>query len=80
MQTAQAIAEVLGGYAKANPVDMAKLSECSDWQALAKWELTRRAARLLELFDDQSLAAIASGDIDLQALCRQAAAGQKGGK
>lgn len=50
-------------YAKANPADMAKLGECSDWPALAKWEQTRRAARLLELFDDQTVAAIASGEM-----------------
>lgn len=67
-------------YAKANPADMAKLGECSDWPALAKWEQTRRAARLLELFDDQTVAAIASGEIDLQTLCQEAAAGQKGAR
>jgi hypothetical protein len=80
MQSAKDILELLGGYAKANPADMAKLGECSDWQALAKWEVTRRAARLLDLFDDQTLAAIASGEIDLQDLCQQAAAGQKGAR
>lgn len=80
MQTVRDIAEVLGGYAKANPADMAKLGECSDWPALAKWEQTRRAARLLELFDDQTVAAIASGEIDLQTLCQEAAAGQKGAR
>lgn len=76
----QEVSEVLGGYAKANPADLAKLRECSDWPALAKWEQTRRAARLLELFDDQIVAAIASGEIDLQALCQEAAAGQKGAR
>ena len=78
MQTVRDIAEVLGGYAKANPADFTKLSEYSDWQALAKWDQTRRAARLLELFDDQTVAAIASGEINLQSLCQEAAAGQKG--
>lgn len=80
MQTVRDIAEVLGGYARANPAGMAKLGECSDWPALAKSEQTRRAARLLELFDDQTVAAIASGEIDLQALCHEAAAGQKGAR
>ena len=53
MQTASDISDVLGGFAKSNPADLAKLSERSDWQALAKWEATRRAAKLLELFDDK---------------------------
>lgn len=72
------IAELLDGYSQANPADLTKLSERSDWSALAKWEQSRRAARLLEIFDDQSLAAIACGDIDLQTLCQEAAA--KGSK
>lgn len=76
MQTASDISQVLGGFAKANPGDLAMLSERSDWQALAKWEATRRAAKLLELFDDQTLAAIASGEIDMATLCKEAAAGQ----
>lgn len=76
MQTASDISEVLGGFAKANTGDLAKLSERSDWQALAKWEATRRAAKLLELFDDQTLAAIASGEIDMAALCKEAVAAQ----
>lgn len=80
MQKEEEIAEVLGGYAKANLADLIALSERGDWQALAKWEQTRRAARLLELFDDQTVAAIASGEIDLQALCQEAAAGQKGAR
>ena len=53
------IEDVLSGYAKANPADIAKRGECSDWPALAKWEQTRRAARLLELFDDQTVVAMA---------------------
>jgi hypothetical protein len=80
MQTTSDISELLGGYAKSNPDELSKLSERGDWQALARWEATRRAAKLLELFDDQTLAAIASGEIDLQALCQQAAAGQKGAR
>lgn len=70
-------AQLLAGFAKANPAELAGLSERDDWQALAKWEATRRATRLLELFDDQTLAAIASGEIDLPTLFREAAAGQK---
>jgi len=77
MQTASDISEVLGGFAKTNPADLAKLSERSDWQALAKWEATRRAAKLLGLFDDQTVAAIASGEIDMHALCKEAAARQR---
>lgn len=80
MKKFEGIVEILGGYARANPADMAKLGECSDWPALAKWEQTRRAARLLELFDDQTVAAIASGEIDLQTMCQEAAAGQKGAR
>jgi len=77
MQTASDISDALGGFAKANPADLAKLSERSDWQALAKWEATRRAAKLLELFDDQTVAAIACGEIDLNAMCKEAAARQR---
>ena len=77
MQTASDISDVLGGFAKANPADLAKLSERTDWQALAKWEATRRAAKLLELFDDQTVAAIARGELDLNAMCEEAAARQR---
>lgn len=71
------VSEVLGGYAKADPRSLLKMAESNDWRALAVWEATRRAARLLELFDDQTLEAIASGAIDMQALCREAATGQR---
>lgn len=71
------VSEVLGGYAKADLRGLLSLAESNDWRALAAWEATRRAARMLELFDDQTLKAIASGEIDMQALCRQAAASQK---
>ena len=76
-QMTQEIEEVLAGYAKANPTDLARLGEYNNWKELARWEETRRAAHLLKLFDDQALASIASGEIDLQALCLQAAAAQK---
>jgi|LNFM01.1.fsa_nt_gb hypothetical protein len=71
------VSEVLGGYAKANPESLLRMAESNDWRALAVWEATRRAARLLELFDDQTLKSIAAGEIDMQALCREAATSQR---
>ena len=69
--------EVLGGYGKADPESLLRMAESNDWRALAVWEATRRAARLLELFDDQTLKSIAAGEIDMQALCREAATSQR---
>jgi hypothetical protein len=77
MQTTSDVSELLGGYAKSNLDDLSKLTEGSDWQALAKWETTRRAAKLLELFDDQTVAAIASGEIDMNDLCKEAVERQR---
>lgn len=77
MQTAEHIVDVLGGYMRASPDGFAKLSEITDWETLARWEEARRAAQLLAVFDDQTVAAIAAGAIDLQALCRKVAAGHK---
>lgn len=77
MQTTSDVSELLGGYAKSNLDELSKLTERSDWQALAKWETTRRAAKLLELFDDQTVAAIASGEIDMNDLCKEAVERQR---
>jgi len=77
MQTTSDISELLGGYAKSNHDELSKLSERGDWQALATWGATRRAAKLLELFDDQTVAAIASGEIDMTDLCKEAVERQR---
>jgi hypothetical protein len=77
MQTTSDVSELLGGYAKSNLDELSKLTERSDWQALTKWETTRRAAKLLELFDDQTVAAIASGEIDMNDLCKEAVERQR---
>lgn len=81
MSASRNIAEILAGYVnKADAADLAKLVARTDWAELAKWEEARRAARLLAMFDDDDLARIASGQINLPSLLEEADAEQKGGR
>lgn len=72
MNAGNDIKDLLSGFARANPEAMEELTTRTDWAALAKWEQQRRAAKLLALFDDATLSAIAAGQLDLTAACLDA--------
>lgn len=71
--TTEALSEVLRGYGRANETALASLLEVSDWERIARQELERRATRIVQSIDDGTLEAIASGSLDVRAVCRQVA-------
>lgn len=71
--TTEALSEVLRGYGRADETALASLLEVSDWERIARQELERRATRIVQSLDDGTLEAIASGSIDVRAVCRQVA-------
>lgn len=50
---------------------MASLMDVEDWQRIARQELERRATSIVQALDDATLEAIAAGEIDMRAMCRQ---------
>ena len=71
--TTEALSEVLRGYGRADEAALASLLEVSDWERIARQELERRATRIVQSLDDGTLEAIASGSLDVRAMCRQVA-------
>ena len=71
--TTEALSEVLRGYGRADEAALASLLEVSDWERIARQELERRASRIVQSLDDGTLEAIASGSLDVRAVCRQVA-------
>ncbi|HFT8021276.1 TPA: hypothetical protein ACGR8A_004679 [Escherichia coli] len=71
--TTEALSEVLRGYGRADATALASLLEVSDWERIARQELERRASRIVQSLDDGTLEAIASGSLDVRAVCRQVA-------
>lgn len=71
--TTEALSEVLRGYGRADETALASLLEVSDWERIARQELERRATRIVQSLDDGTLEAIASGSLDVRAMCRQVA-------
>lgn len=63
--------DILRGYGRANEAGLVSLLEVQDWQRIARQELERRATSIVQSLDDATLESIASGDIDMQALCQQ---------
>ena len=71
--TTEALSEVLRGYGRADEAALASLLEVSDWERIARQELERLATRIVQSLDDGTLEAIASGSLDVRAVCRQVA-------
>ncbi len=71
--TTEALSEVLRGYGRADETALASLLEVSDWERIARQELERRTTRIVQSLDDGTLEAIASGSLDVRAVCRQVA-------
>lgn len=63
--------EVLRGYGRANAAGLTSLMDVEDWQRIARQELERRATSIVQALDDATLEAIAAGEIDMRAMCRQ---------
>jgi hypothetical protein len=57
--------DYLKGYVRHDPVRRARLRDFPDWPGMARRELDRRGARLLEILPDDALDAIARGKVDL---------------
>lgn len=53
------------GYGEANPVALRLVSTCPNWPDLARSEIERRMALLLQNFTYREILANASGEIDL---------------
>lgn len=70
----EALKDVLRGFGRSDQAALQRLSMFDDWQRVAAAELERRATQLVEALDEETLRAIAAGDIDFQAVCRDVAA------
>lgn len=68
------LADILRGYAHADPASLAALQQLDNWPDIARREIERRATRIIEALDDETLRAIAEGTVDFNAACRDAAA------
>lgn len=67
----QSLTEYLGGYTRRSPANRAHVIAYPDWQRMARLELDRRAAWLLEGLPDEELQAIAQGEVSLADLARR---------
>ena len=69
---AEATKDILLGYGKRDQAALASLLEGQDWQRIARQELERRATSIVQVLDVDALEAIASGAMDMRAVCQQA--------
>ena len=65
--------QILRGYSRGDILQLATLASIENWSAVAAEELQRRATRVVQVLDESTLAAIASGDLDVVAVCRELA-------
>ncbi len=73
-ETKAAVKDILRGFGRGNEAALVALQNVDDWQRIARAELERRATAIVQALDDDTLRAIAAGEIDLPALCREVAA------
>ena len=69
---AEATKDILRGYGEADQAALASLLDVQDWQRIARQELERRATSIVQVLDVATLEAIASGAMDMRAVCQQA--------
>lgn len=69
-----ALKDFMRGFGRSNQEALQSLSLFDDWQRVAKDELERRATQVVEALDEDTLRAIAAGEIDFKAVCREVAA------
>jgi hypothetical protein len=67
-QIEQSLTNYLNGYFRDDPTHRKEVLEFPDWPQMARLELDRRSARLLEVMPDDVLNAIARGEVDLAEL------------
>lgn len=63
-QQKQIIGDYLTGLAQGNPEALKDMAGFDGWQEIAKQEMLRRRMAIITVFSDETLAAIASGDVD----------------
>jgi hypothetical protein len=67
----QFLTDYLTGYVRHDPARREQVRNFPDWPGLARRELDRRGARLLEALSDDALDAIARGEVDLAGLAEK---------
>jgi hypothetical protein len=63
--------EVLRGYSRGDILRLDTLASIENWPVVAADELQRRATRVVQVLDDATLTSIASGDLDVVAVCQE---------
>lgn len=63
-QQEQIVSDYLTGLAQGKPQVLEDMAGFEGWQALAEQELQRRRMAIITIFSDDTLQAIASGDVD----------------
>lgn len=58
--------DYLRGMSRGNRKGLAQLTAISDWTDIAQRELERRAAYILQMFPDEVLLGLTSGEIDMR--------------
>lgn len=69
-----ALKDFLRGFGRNDRAALQRLGLFDDWQRVAKAELERRATQVVEALDEDTLRAIAAGEIDFKAVCRDVVA------
>lgn len=72
-ELSSAALDMLRGYGRRNQPELERLADFPDWQRIAQAELERRATSIVQALDEQTLRAIAAGELDFNQLCREAA-------
>lgn len=72
MDTTALIVDLLRSIGRSDPHGLQRLAEFADWPQAARDELERRATRVLQALDEESLHLVASGTLSMASLCRQA--------
>lgn len=65
--------DFLLGFGRRNEAALEHLADFPDWQRIAQAELDRRATSIVQALDEQTLRAIAAGELDFNQLCREVA-------
>jgi hypothetical protein len=70
----EALKDLLRGFARSsNHAALERMSLYDDWARIAAAELERRATHIVEMLDEDTLRAMAAGEIDFQSACREIA-------
>lgn len=72
-QASESLLDVLKGYGRSDTEALIGLQQFPEWQRVARAELERRATRIVQALDDETLRAIAAGRLDFNEACRAAA-------